>query len=934
MSVMVPDPVGAENTVNRYREVHGRISKKRKELLYLLSSYSSFLGRSVIRDPGILDSLLDSRYVDQPKSEGVSLEETCGILGASETSRDGFLSELRRYKYRELARIVYRDIVGAGPFESIMAELSSLSSAVLEAALRFFLRELGIDGGEKFVVMGMGKLGGRELNLSSDIDLVYYYDGVDDSQPYFKLAEMITKSLSALTQDGFLYRVDIGLRPGGSRSPIAMSLDSALEHYFYWGDTWERAALIKARPVAGNLSLGERFITDIEPFVYKRHLDFASIEDLKDMKAKLDGLHKKRDVKLGKGGIREVEFFVQALQLVNGGALAELRNSKTLATLESLKRFGIITEEVSRSLRESYLFLRRVEHNIQLIDEIQTHKLPQDSQSLTRLAKMCGFETAGEFESVFSSHTSAISTSYNELFHEPSRIIEEDVREFWHLADFLAEGDVPEEQALESLANLGFQNPEGAMELIYVLLDSKKGGLTQKGRSLAKKVIPAFLRRVIGSRDPDLVLINLERFISRVGLRTSIYSMLSENPDIVSLLARLFSSSGYLSNFLINHPEYLDVIVLSGVRSEHSSKEELLGVLEAAVEMEEDYDQKLNAIRRVKNVETLKLCLRDLNREVDPAYVGSYLTMLADAIVSMGLVVAGEGMGMSRRQAERMLVLAQGKLGGEEMGYNSDLDLVFVYDEKDHMEFSKLCQRLISVLSLNTSVSFAYKIDTRLRPSGQAGALVSSYDAYKRYHEEKARLWERQALIKARPIAGSEELGERVMETIEHCVYEQPLEDDFHKEIDRLRMRMERELARETEKKLNLKTGRGGLVDIEFVVQMLQLRHGSAHPSVRTQNTLAALEAIKDCDLIDGGSYRVLKEGLYFLKSLENRLRLLHDRARDDLSYRDFSDLAIELGMEEGGNGGGERGGGGERLREMYLEKTDSIRRVYESYFS
>jgi glutamate-ammonia-ligase adenylyltransferase len=922
MNFVLPDEASAENAIMRYRDTWGEIARAKRDVLSLLASHSNFIGRAIIRDPGILDHILSGEYIDAPKPEDVTLGETCGICEVS-SSVEHFLFSLRRYKYRELSRIVYRSIVADPPFEEIMAELADLASSVLEASYRFFSREFELGSSGRFVILGMGKLGGRELNLSSDIDLVYYYRGIKDPSPFFKLAERITKSLSAVTEDGFLYRVDLGLRPGGSKSPIALSVDGALEHYFYWGDTWERAALIKTRAVAGDRALGEEFCREVEPFVYKRYLDFSSVEDLKDMKTKLDRLHKKRDVKLGKGGIREIEFFVQALQLVNGGAVSSLRVQNTLSALERLYSHGIIEREVYASLSSAYLFLRRLEHNIQLVDELQTHRLPQDPESLARISKMMGYGSRDDLEHALSLHTSMVSRIYDRLFYEPSKIIEEESKEFWELADFLTEGHIDEEQAIQTLSRLGFKNPETAIELIDVLLDPKRGGLTHKARSAAKKVIPAFLSKVIRSSNPDALLGNLVRFVTGIGWRTSIYSILAENPDIMELLAKLFSASGYLSNFLITHPEYLDVITLKSLRREHSSKEEMIAELEESLGAEPDYEKKLNAIRRFKHVETIKLCLRDLNKEVDPFYVGEHLTRLADAILEVGLRVAGEGMGMPEEERARMLLLGLGKLGGREMGYNSDLDLVFIYEKGDHARFSKLGQRLISVLSLNTFEGYAYKIDTRLRPSGRSGALVSSFESYKNYHERGAMLWERQALIKARPAAGNMELGREVMKTIEHFVYEEPLAEGFHREINHMRARMEKELARETAKKFNLKTGRGGLVDIEFVVQMLQLKHGREHHAVRVQNTLLALERLQEQGLLDRESYVILKDALYFLKTIENMLRLLHDRATNELYEDDFQNLSREMGIDDG-----------RALREIYEEKTAHVRAVYEKYFS
>jgi len=925
LNSVFPDAENAENVLKRFKEVHKGISPEKEAFLYTISSYSRFLGRTLIKDPEILNVLLRSEFLRWRKPPEKFIDESTAIAGRSKSVED-LMSGLRRYKYRELSRIVYRDIMNLETFPETMEELSDLASGILEATFIFFRREIKKSVHGRFVIIGMGKLGGRELNLSSDVDLIYIYEDSTKPDGFFKLAERITKSLSAITEDGFLYRVDLGLRPGGGKSPIALSFEGALEHYFYWGDTWERAALIKARPIAGDISLGSEFNKEIEPFIYRKHLDYMSVEDLKDMKAKLDRLHRARDVKLGRGGIREIEFFVQALQLINGGAMEDLREKNTLKALEKLRQRRIIDEDVFQTLSVSYLFLRKAEHGIQLADELQTHELPDDPNGLLRLAKVLGFKDVEEFEKYYNEITSHVSRIYGQLFYEPSKRIEEGGRAFWELADFLAEGNVPRDKAIENLRNLGFKYTESAIEIISTLLDSKRVVLTQRGRILARRVIPAFLGEVIASPDPDAALGNLERFISGIGWRTFIYALLAENPDILKLLSRLFSTSVYLSNFLIRHPEYLDVLTIKGTR-DFASKEEMVEELKRIINEEREYEGKLNVIRRFKHVETLKLCLADLNREVDPVYVGNYLSMIAEAILEVGLALAGEIVGAKtgrKGNASNMVILGMGKLGGMEMSYNSDLDLIFIYEGDEHEFFSRLGQKIISVLSIPTNEGFAYKIDMRLRPSGRAGALVSSFESFKRYHQDSAKLWERQALIKGRPSAGNMDLGREVMKTVEYFVYEKPIEMDFHKEIYHLRARIEREIAREDNLKLNLKTGRGGIVDIEFLVQMLQLRFGRYYEGIRRQNTLAALEGLWRFGVIEEKEFLILKDGFYFLRKLENLLRLLHDRSISEIYENDFHKLALELDMKENG----------EKLKEIYSSKTEQIRKIYDKYFS
>jgi len=922
---VLPNPDNARNVLERYKEIHKRISSKKKDILNILSSYSCFLGRVILTDPIILDYLSQSKNTKNKKTPKQFLKET-GSIRKSSTSGEILGSQLRQYKYREFSRIIYRDIMGLSPFSDIMEELSDLASAIVESAYRFYSEELDTKTYGEFVVLGMGKLGGRELNLSSDIDLIYLYRDRGDPEPFFKLAERITKTLSAVTEDGFLYRVDLALRPGGSKSTVAVSIDGAVEHYYYWGDTWERAAMIKAGPIAGDLELGVEFVGEIEQFVYKKFLDYNSIEELKDMKTKLDKLQKKRDVKLGKGGIREIEFFIQALQLVNGGKVKALRERNSLLALKKLRHLNVIDEKVFESLTSSYLFLRKVEHSIQLVDERQTHKIPGSAEDIEILAKRCGLKGKKEFEEFYRENTSSVSSIYKSLFFEPSQKTEEVGKEFWELADFLTIGNIEEVEVVKNLSKLGFKNPEIAIDLLSKLLDPELGALTQDGRLNARKVIPAFLGKILKSFDPDSALVNLERFISGIGWRSSIYAVLLENPDIIKLLARLFSTSGYLSNFLIRHPEYLDVITLRDVRAEFASKEDMLESLQASIEDAEDFEDKLDTIRRFRHVETLKICLRDLNGEVDPFYVGKYLSMVAESVLEVGLelawdIVKDNKKGKNKRM--QMLILGMGKLGGREMSYNSDLDVIFIYEGNDHEFYSKLGQKVISVLSVPTGEGFAYKMDMDLRPSGRSGALVTSFGSFKKYHEDSAQIWERQALIKAIPAAGNWKLGVKVMKTVKHFVYEKSLPKDFYKEIHRLRSRMEKELAKETAHKVNIKTGRGGTVDIEFLVQMLQLKYGGEYENVRVQNTIDALFGLRYSGLMEDGEFKILKEGLSFLKKMENLLRLLHDRSINELYESDFQKLASELDMKNGGR----------KLREGYISRTNKIREIYDKYF-
>ena len=923
--IIYPDTVNADLTVERYKGIYGRITKKEKDILYLLASYSKFIGRAALSDRDLIRNLSSGVFLKK-KKELKNYNDDLKLILENSVSEEDFGSRLRTYKYREFARIIFKDITLKTDFISIMEELSDLAEAIIDIVYSYFEKIMETQKYGRFFILAMGKLGGRLLNLSSDVDLIYIFDQKKDSDCFFNLAEKITKTIGSFTDRGFLYRVDLGLRPGGNKSTIAVPYDGAVEHYYYWGDTWERAAFIQARPISGDIELGNRFLIDIDQFVYKKSLDYESIEDLKDMKLKLDQLKKLDDVKLGKGGIREIEFFVQANQLVNAGQFQELKGLNPMDCLKPLRKRKIITKENVDDIENDYIFLRKVEHNLQIVDELQTQKIPTDKDELLKLSKRLGIKTVKSFQKKYHDTTENVSSIYNKLFLESKEKIEEYGNEFWHLADFLTEGNITEQEAVDSLKKLGFENPNLAVDLISTLIDTKRGGLTQKGRMFSRRVIPAFLGAVLKSYNPDVALLNLERFISSIGWKSSIYAVLLENPELLKLLSMFFSTSGVLSNFLIRHPEYLDVLTQRYSQSNFSDRIEMTDAIRDLVENEDDYEGKLNALRHFKHVETLKLCLRDLNREVDSEFVAKYLSIIAASILTVALELAISETKLkykNKSALNKICILAMGKFGSSEMSYNSDLDIIFIYEGNDHESYSRVGQRLISILSVPTVEGACYEVDLDLRPSGRSGTLVTSYDSFQHYHEESAQLWERQALIRAVPSAGDKKLSEKVQKTVTNYVYYKPLAEDFYVEINRLRNRMEKELAKESLSKVNIKTGKGGLVDIEFVVQMLQLQYGKKYQSIRYGNTLEAIKALGNKGLLKKEEAKCLDEGYRFLKRMENLLRLLKDKSISDVKDSDFDRLVIESRTFKTGK----------ELKNRYKDITHQIRAIYRKYF-
>jgi [glutamine synthetase] adenylyltransferase / [glutamine synthetase]-adenylyl-L-tyrosine phosphorylase len=934
----------------------------REDLLPLIGALlggSEFIPEQIARRPEIFEFLfLEDGVLRRPGSEALG-REALAAADRCETEEE-LKRDLRRMKHREVARIAARDLSGVAPLPEVTEDLSRLASAALEGAVRFSRRALdarlgapvailpdGTRHSARFVVMGMGKLGALELNFSSDIDIVYLYEtdeggtegaarSVSLHEYFVRLGEAVTRIVSEATEDGFVFRVDLRLRPEGTRGELANSLRSAEIYYESWGQTWERAALIKACPVAGDLSLGEEFLRSVVPFVYRKYLDFTAIEEIKGMKDRINlaaarSLRSDRDVKLGLGGIREIEFFAQAHQLIYGGKEPTLRRRGTVETISVLSRMGIVTEEERGGLAVAYDFLRRLEHRIQAHRERQTHVLPQREEDLSRLARAMALADPPALLSALDRHAAAVHGIYARLFggarREESPGIPAKVQALF-LHD-RAEEDVP---AL--LARLGFRDIEAAQRNLEVLRNGPPHvRIPQSARHYLDKIGPEILHRAARSPDPDLALGHVERFLSAIGGRTMFYALLYEKPKVIEALVRLFGSSRFLSGFLLRHPELLDTFLRNDLSALLKSKSDLRTGLGEALTGCDDFEQELDELRRFKNLETMRIGIHDMTGSLSLEEGMFQLSALAEVLLSHALLLAirevrrrfGVAMEAATGAEAFFCVLGMGKLGSEELSYHSDLDILFLYSGpgesapepgrsgsdfrklSNHEYFAKVAQRLISILTTSTREGIVYRLDTRLRPSGNAGPLVSSLEAFERYHEESAHLWERQALLKCRFVAGDRGFGKRVEEKIRGFIYDRPLPPNAAEEIHRLRMRMEQELGREREDRLNLKVGRGGVVDVEFAVQYLQLLHGGSRPEVRARGTLKALYELQRAGIVTLEQYKVLDEGYRFLRSLDVRLRLAHDASIDS-----FDPQWLEP----------------ERL-ERYLKETDSIRKVY-----
>ena len=898
-------------------------------------------------------------------------------------SFDNFCAGLRHHKQQEYLRIGTRDLEVSVTLEETVRELSALAEASSEAAYRFCRAEVEKDFGtlllpgketpNGFVVLGMGKLGGRELNFSSDIDVIFLYEddegessggrkGKTTPREFFTaIGKKIIHAMGQITEDGFVFRIDLRLRPMGVSGPLVQSMGSAMIYYESWGQCWERAALIKARPVAGDRELGTSFLKEIEPFIYRRYLDYTTVDELRHMKMRIENellsaQGKERNIKLGHGGIREIEFFTQALQLVNGGYEPTIRGQNTLEALEQLARHHFISASDQDKLSRAYRFLRQVEHKVQMVQEAHAHSVPEGDDEEKALARRLGYTRAKKqserdlFWRDHRAHTTAVRSTFDRLFYSAQKEITDEgaskVGTIWHDLD-------RRDLIVEELEQVGFRDPAKAYENLLAIRDGEVYAPPSPRRLKVMRTLgPALITEIARSSAPDQALLNLSKFSHVIGGRTGFLTLLAENPETMRLLVTLFAESQFLTDLFLNRRELIDTLIRVDLSRIEKSKDEMRSELQSALQSLNDLEAKLDALRRYKTEEFIRIGLHDLGEAIELEPVLGQLSNLAEACLECAVQLTVDELQdkFGAIPGGRFAILGMGKLGGRELDYNSDLDLVFLYDAPEdaksrggsqgslgaHEFYVRVGQKLITYLSAATEEGVAYKLDMQLRPSGKSGPLVCSLDGFREYHKTSSLLWERQALIKARHVAGEPALGKEIEQIAENFAYGRGLTPGSVEEIHHLRMRMERELAGEDEGRFNLKKGRGGLVDIEFLTQMLQLAHSYRYAELRRRETLHALKALHEKRVLKRDEYKVLSDGYLFLRKLDHRLRLERDQSIDAFE-RDSGRLdGIAHAM---GYGGQQRARGkrpakaGQKLLRDYETRREKIRSCYERYF-
>ena len=908
--------------------------------LIFLFSGSQVLTDALLKEPSYVDWLSRPETLANSKSKDMLMRD---FYEMAEFQSKNIFSVLRKFKKREYIRIGLRDLLGKVGFKETVEDISNLADVCLQAAYEHADRELQKKFGRpvyqdangnwiesEFAILGMGKLGGRELNYSSDIDLIYIYTSsqgetrstsessitsISNHEYFTKLALDITKSLHEITSDGNVFRVDLELRPEGNSGEIVNSLTSCEIYYQSWGRTWERQALIKARVSAGSENLGKEFYEMIEPFIYRRSLDFEAIEEIKSMKYQINkslkGKHSKGNIKLGFGGIREVEFTIQAYQLLLGGRDKSLRVRDSLGAMKTLYEKNILTEADHNHLREAYIFLRNLENRVQITFGLQTYLLPDNEIDLAVLARKMRIagdsqkNLADNLMKEYETHTRFVGTLFAEQFVEKEkREAAETLSSEWDRSR------IGEEQFTESmLAEIPFlPDPKRT----YRFLKSFRDGTQFSHPSVQSiqefySIIPKIFQQCRRVPKPDSAIENLCRFVEATGARESFLSLFQRNEKFLELLVILFGSSGMLSQILIKRPDLVDVLTDMEAIYRFKLAEKIQEDLNSALKTSPDFESKSLVLRRTKQAEELRIGVRYLIKEADLAGTLKDLSNLADVFLQTVYRIACEEQKSGNHND--FCIIGMGKLGGHELNFGSDLDVLLVYDEGESDPppegfsgyYSALSQMIYKLTSEMTSAGYAYKIDTELRPEGDAGALVLSVQGYEKYFKSRARIWEQQALVRARFVAGNAEVGKKFIEAVHQFVYQDKFEYGSLIEISRLRERMEQELAKESTKGKNVKLGFGGLADIEFAVQIIQLMHGKKFPRLRQTNTLSALKSFVALGLIDQDMAEELQDSYLFLRNLECALRIIRQTPTNTLpkDNKELAPLARLLGYED-----------------------------------
>lgn len=858
-------------------------------------------------------------------------------IGAPGEATAALMARLRIAKRRLALTLALADLAGVWPLLRLCEGLSDFADAALAAALAHQLEALGEVGtlpprndridplqGCGFFVLAMGKLGARELNYSSDIDLILLYDaertGTTDPQNLSRDCTRLTRDMMRIidqrTAEGYVFRTDLRLRPDPGVTPLAVNMDAAEIYYESLGQNWERAAMIKARPAAGDLDLARTFLRRIRPFIWRKNLDFAAINDIHSIKRQINS-HRGgaaiavagHDVKIGRGGIREIEFFVQTQQLIWGGRRRDLRAPRTLDGLTALSAGGIIDPQTAAELRDSYHFLRRLEHRLQMVNDEQTQKLPVDENGLARIGAFMGLAQAVAFHEQVRHHLERVAFHYARLFEESTDLSGG--------AALVFTGSENDPETVRALEAMGFRDGERVAAQIRGWHHGRYRAMrSERARQLLTELTPELLQVFARTDDPDEAFGRLDFFLERIPAGVQLFSLFQANPHILELVAQIMGNAPRLADWLSRKPMLLDAMITPDLPMgmmtaggnpntdadapahapsrdvpdpTHRLREESMTQLAHDLAQADDYQDSLDVVRRWTGERKFAAGMLLLRGDIDAVGAAPMLSLTADCAISAMAQTTADAFAETHGQISGgcFALLAFGKLGGEEMMPGSDVDLVFIYDHDPHdsqsdgarplgpaVYYLRLCQRMVTAISSLTGEGRLYVVDSRLRPGGESGPLATRFGSFANYYAPGgvAWTWEYMALSRARVIHGPPTLRRRINSVIARALRRHRDPAQLMQDVDTMRQRIAREFPARTP--WDIKYRKGGLVDVEFIVQALQLCHGAHAPQILSPHTGRALQGLRDAGVIGADAADDLLDAYCLWRHLQTAIRL------------------------------------------------------------
>jgi glutamate-ammonia-ligase adenylyltransferase len=885
-------------------------------LLTAIFGNSPYLSQLVVNEASHFFAVL----ADGPDSVFNKLLNDLADLGRSELDEAGLMRRLRQAKRCAHLTIAIADIIEAWPLERVTGALSDFADAAVGAAIAFLLRqshlaeELDLPHPEDpakdsgLVVLGLGKLGACELNYSSDIDLIVLFDldlvryrGRRTARECFvKLARNLGRLLQDATQDGYVLRVDLRLRPDPASTPLAMSTIAAETYYEGMGQNWERAAMIKARAIAGDRIAGEAFIGNLRPFIWRKHLDFAAIQDIHSIKRQIHAVKGHREIavgghniKIGRGGIREIEFFAQTQQLIWGGRNPDLRMRQTCAAIERLVEMGRTGRETADDLIAAYRYLRHVEHRLQMLDDRQTQTLPDAGPELDRLALFCGHADTAEFSATLLHHLGQVEDHYADLFEESPSLGDQ--------GNLVFTGTEDDPGTVQTLERMGFPDGKAISALVRAWHHGRyRATRSARARELLTELMPKLLEGLSRTADPDTAFRRFDDFMRSLPAGVQLFSLLHSNPSLLDLIADVMGSAPLLAEHLSRYPMLLDGVLTAGFFEKVPDREAMARDLKRQLSFVDDFQDRLGLMCRWTKDRQFQIGIRLLKGVADGNIAAGELSDVADTVIGklFPIVTAEFERHHGKLPGRGMTVVALGKLGSREMTVTSDLDLIFVYDVPEdsagwdtlHSDgakalapiqyYARLAQRLITALTAMTGDGKLYDVDMRLRPSGNSGPIASGLQPFERYQREEAWTWEHMALTRARPIAGDAGLQRDVVASLARILTLKRDPEKLRHDVIDMRERMAQQ--HKGESLWDFKHQRGGLVDIDFIAQYLMLRHAADHPQVLHRNPADALAALMAAKLLDTQTADRLIAALNLWRQLQQMIRLLVGEAVDE----------------------------------------------------